>query len=137
MSLNGRVDDLILNEHVSGPPLDLYQTAQILRLLLVSELEGTMSKPSEVNQGNWNYLPSIFICNQSTTLNRNSEKSLFFWKIRIFFIIGPYTAQQCVRAYSDPCVQQQSVPLYSGSWSAHWPFVPVECCACRAEVIIN
>lgn len=42
----------------------------------------------------------------------------------LFFIIGTYTTQQCVR-------------LYSGPWFAHWPFGPVECCACRAEVIIN
>lgn len=100
----------------------------------------TLSEPSGNNQGNWNDLPYIFICNLSATLNRNSEKSLFFWKIGrviIFSSLLALTQPSRVCVYSGPCVQQHSSRLCNGPWFAHWPFVPVECCACRAEVIIN
>lgn len=76
-----------------------------------------------------------------SSLNRNSEKSLFFWKIRRVIIFSsllalpqPISACVCTVARvtsSSPCLCAVVLVF------ANWLFVPVECCACRAEVIIN
>lgn len=102
--------------------------------------ELSLSKPSGINQGTGTtFLPfSSVICR---LLWIGTQRSLFFWKIRRVIIFSsllalPQPRSVCVCTVarvssSSPCVCTVVLVF------ANWPFVPVECCACRAEVIIN